>query len=134
MVSESNVCRSVLAEAIMKQQLADCGLGDMVQVQSKVNPYLRVSPVLEGMLQQSQFRNSTAKSEMTRGVASEYNISVGSYPNLDGSEGEEREGVGGCYIHLHVAQNKAKPSVQLYRLLRASVPCWRDNETCMTLL
>ena len=37
MVSESNVCRSVLAEAIMKQQLADCGLGDMVQVQSKVN-------------------------------------------------------------------------------------------------
>ena len=37
MVSESNVCRSVLAEAIMKQQLAECGLSDMVQVQSKVN-------------------------------------------------------------------------------------------------
>ncbi|KAL3131755.1 hypothetical protein ABBQ38_007474 [Trebouxia sp. C0009 RCD-2024] len=35
MVSESNVCRSVLAEAILKQQLADCGLGKMVQVQSK---------------------------------------------------------------------------------------------------
>ena len=40
MVSESNVCRSVLAEAIMKQQLADCGLGTMVQVQSKVDTYV----------------------------------------------------------------------------------------------
>lgn len=38
MVSESNVCRSVLAEAIMRQQLADCGLSSMVQVQSKVTP------------------------------------------------------------------------------------------------
>ena len=36
-VSESNVCRSVLAEAILKQQLKECGLDSMVSVQSKVN-------------------------------------------------------------------------------------------------
>lgn len=35
MLSESNVCRSVLAEAIMTNQLAECGLGDMVQVESR---------------------------------------------------------------------------------------------------
>lgn len=35
-VSESNVCRSVLAEAILKQQLKECGLDSMVSVQSKV--------------------------------------------------------------------------------------------------
>ena len=37
MLSESNVCRSVLAEAIMTNQLAECGLGDMVQVESRVS-------------------------------------------------------------------------------------------------
>ncbi len=36
MVSESNVCRSVLAEIIMRQQLTDAGLDSMVQVESKV--------------------------------------------------------------------------------------------------
>lgn len=35
-VSESNVCRSVLAEAILKQQLKECDLDSMVSVQSKV--------------------------------------------------------------------------------------------------
>lgn len=36
MVSESNVCRSVLAEIIMRQQLT-AGLDSMVQVESKVS-------------------------------------------------------------------------------------------------
>ncbi|DBA94929.1 TPA: hypothetical protein ACH3X1_002458 [Trebouxia sp. C0004] len=35
MISESNVCRSVLAEIIMRQQLTDAGLDSMVQVESK---------------------------------------------------------------------------------------------------
>lgn len=38
-VSESNVCRSVLAEAILKQQLKDCGLDSIVNVQSKVSSH-----------------------------------------------------------------------------------------------
>lgn len=43
MVSESNVCRSVLAEIIMRQQLMECGLGDMVQVESKVGQLFCIS-------------------------------------------------------------------------------------------
>lgn len=35
MVSESNVCRSVLAEVIMRKQLSECGLDSMVHVESK---------------------------------------------------------------------------------------------------
>lgn len=54
MVSESNVCRSVLAEAIMKQQLAECGLGNMVQVQSKVKYVPCDLPVSKGVLKQSR--------------------------------------------------------------------------------
>lgn len=38
-VSESNVCRSVLAEAILKQQLKDSGLDSIVNVQSKVSSH-----------------------------------------------------------------------------------------------
>ena len=37
MVSESNVCRSVLAEVIMRKQLSECGLDSMVHVESKVD-------------------------------------------------------------------------------------------------
>ena len=36
LVSESNACRSVLAEAILRQQLQECGLDSLVNVQSKV--------------------------------------------------------------------------------------------------